>query len=188
MELGGKVAMSERYVREFFGGQAADAGGPESERPPRRKRRRRRLKRIAIAAGASLAVIAGAVVGGGYLYVNHLASSVHRIPGIAALTAADRPAEPHDSMNVLLTDSGLVPGQATQTGLIEILHLNGSQHRGAVVSIPANAFVSVPGHGPMELGKALGIGGRSRLHLTVAGHTPARLRPPFGGWLGRPAA
>src|SRR5258707_5191789 len=187
MELGGKVAMSETYVQEFFARQAADARGPESERPPRRKRRRR-LKRIAIAAGASLAVIVGAVVGGGYLYVNHLASSVHRIPGIAALTAADRPAEPHDSMNVLLTDSGLVPGQATQTGLIEILHLNGSQHRGAVVSIPANAFVSVPGHGPMELGKALGIGGRSRLHLTVAGHTPARLRPPFGGWLGRPAA
>jgi hypothetical protein len=83
--------MSDTSIQDFYAQQAEEARGPEPQQPSRRKRRRRRLKRIAIAAGASLVVLVGGVVGGSYLFVNHLASSVHRIPGILALDAKDQP-------------------------------------------------------------------------------------------------
>src|SRR5260370_6161921 len=120
MELGGKVAMSETSTQDFFTREGADGRGPERERPARRKRRR--LAQIAIAAGARLVLMIGVVVGGGYLYVNHLASSVHRIQ-VAALTAAHQPAGTK-SMNVLLTTSRATAKQDVPTGLIEPLHPN----------------------------------------------------------------
>lgn len=48
-------------------------------------------------------------------------------------------------MTVLLTDRLVFPDNA-ETGFIELLHLNASQHSGAVVSIPAKA--EVPGQQP----------------------------------------
>lgn len=173
MELGGKMAMSDTSTQDFFTRQAHDARGPEE--PKRRPTRRRRLKRIAIAAGASLGLMIGAVAGAGYLYVSHLASSIHRIPNIVALTAAHRPAGEPGVTNVLLTDSGVVPDRNTATGLIEILHLNPGHHRGAVVSIPADVVVHVPGHGRMKIGDTLALGGPSLLIETVQDVTDVRI-------------
>lgn len=167
--------MSDTSTQDFFTQQAADARGPEE--PKRRPtRRRRRLKRIAIAAGASLVVTTGAVVGGGYLYVHHLVSSIHRIH-IAALTAAHQPAEEHGSMNVLLTDSGTVPGRNAQTGLIELMHLNANGQGGAVISFPANTVVQVPGRGHrrIELGDTLALGGPSLMIETLERLTDVRI-------------
>jgi LCP family protein required for cell wall assembly len=155
--------MSETSTQDFFTRQAADARGPEPERPRRRKRRR--LARIAIAAGAGLVLMIGVLVGGGYLYVNHVASSVHRIQ-VAALTAAHQPAAT-GSMNVLLTASGLVAGQNVPTGLIELLHLNANHQGGAVISFPANVVVPVPGHGTAQLGTTLALGGPSLMIETL---------------------
>ncbi len=155
--------MSETSTQDFFTRQAADARGPEPERPPRRKRRR--LAQIAIAAGAGLVLMIGVVVGGGYLYVNHLASSVHRIQ-VAALTAAHQPAATR-GMNVLLTASGAIAGQNTPTGLVELLHLNANHQGGAVISFPANVVVPVPGHGLAQLGTTLALGGPSLMIQTL---------------------
>jgi LCP family protein required for cell wall assembly len=177
--------MSDTSIQDFYTQQAEEARGPEQQRPSRRKQRRRRLKRIAIAAGASLVVLAGAVVVGGYLFVNHLASSVHRIPGILALDAKDQPFAPPGSMTVLLTDTQVIPGNDTGTGLVELLHLNPGQHRGAVVSIPADAVVSVPGHGQIEIGDTLAIGGPSLMIETLERLTDIRINHysavDFGG-------
>jgi LCP family protein required for cell wall assembly len=152
-------------------------GGPPPPRPSRRKPRRR-LKVILIASGTSLVVLAGLVVGGGYLFSNHLANSVRRIPGIVALDAKNQAAWSAGvpgSMTVLLTDTQVIPGNDTQTGLIELLHLNASGHSGAVVSIPANAVVRVPGYGRMELGAVLKIGGPSLLIETLERLTDVRI-------------
>jgi LCP family protein required for cell wall assembly len=169
--------MSDTSVQEFYTQQAREARGPEPHGPSPRRKRRRRIKRIAIASGASLAVLAGALVGGGYLYVNHQVSSVQRIH-VAALDAKSQAAASpgmQGSVNLLLTASGWFPGQNTQTGLIELLHLNAGQQGGAVISFPANLVVDVPGHGDMRLGDTLTLGGPSLLIETVERLTGVRI-------------
>lgn len=169
--------MSDTSVQDFYTKQAIEARGPEPHGPSPQRKRRKRLKRIAIASGASLAVLAGALVGGGYLYVNHQVSSVQRIH-VAALDAKSQAAASpgtEGSVNLLLTASGWFPGQNTETGLIELLHLNAGEHGGAVISFPANLVVDVPGHGQIRLGEALSRGGPSLLIETIERLTGARI-------------
>jgi LCP family protein required for cell wall assembly len=170
--------MSGTSVDEFFRLQAREAHGPETA-PPGGPPRRRRWRRVALAAGLALLAGAGALAGAGYVTVSHLASRVHRIPGIVALTAADQPVVPavsRGSLNVLLTSSGLIPDRGmTRSGLVAIVHLNPGDRAGAVVSIPATAVVRVPGHGLTELWNAQQIGGPSLLIRTVERLTNVRI-------------
>ena len=157
---------------DFYTRQAADARGPESQGPPKRKRKK--LRRILIASSSGLVLLVGAVAGSGYLFVQHLAGSVHRID-VAALTAKVQPSARHGSLTILLTDTQVYPGARTDTGLVELLHLNANQHRGGVVSFPANAWVEVPGHGHMELGDTLKVGGPSLMVETIEHLTGVRI-------------
>ena len=169
--------MSDTSTKDFYTRQAAEARGPEPPRPPRRKQRGRRIKRIAIASGASLAVLAGLVVGGTFLAANHIANGVQRIH-VAALDAKDQAAFASGtpgSMNILLSASGIFPGQNAPTGLVELIHLNGSQQGGAVISFPANLLVRVPGHGRQILGETTVLGGPSLLIETVEQLTDVRI-------------
>ncbi len=169
--------MSDTSVQDFYTKQAIEARGPEPHGPSPRRKRRKRLKRIAIASGASLAVLAGALVGGSYLVVNHEVGNVPRIH-VAALDAKTQTAVSggiRGSVNLLLTASGWFPGQNTDTGLIELLHLNADQQGGAVISFPANLVVDVPGHGDMRLGETLTLGGPSLLIETVERLTGVRI-------------
>jgi LCP family protein required for cell wall assembly len=150
--------MSHTSSRDFYVQQAAEARGPEGA-PPRQKRRHR-LKRLAIASGTALVVLVGVLAGGGYLYVNHMVSSVQRIH-VAALDAKDQPAARPGSLTILLTASGFAARQNVPTGLIELIHLNGDHQGGAAISFPANLLVSVPGHGKQRLGETLALGGPS---------------------------
>src|SRR5439155_14823911 len=134
--------MSDISATDFFSRQARQARGPEPDRQtPREKKRSKLVKRALLAAGLSLVVAVAGVVTGGYLAVNHLASSVHRIHGIVALTALGKPVMPavsRRSMTVLLTSSGEQPGRsgggidgasrhpAPPAGLISLVHLNAS--------------------------------------------------------------
>jgi LCP family protein required for cell wall assembly len=184
--------MSGTSVDDFFSHQAHEARGPESARPVKRRSKRARiLRRIALASGVALVVGVGAVVGGGYFAVNHLASSVHRIQGIAALTAADQPIMPaasHRSTTVLLTGDSSEPANRggsgvdhsspdpeAISGLIAMVHLDANGRAGAVVDLPPDVVVSVPGHGKMELGNTLKLGGPSLLILTVERLTNVRI-------------
>jgi LCP family protein required for cell wall assembly len=169
--------MSDTSVQDFYTRQAAEARGPEPPRPSRSKQRRRRLTRIAIASGASLVVLAGVVLGGGLLAANHLANGVHRIHVYAldAKTQAAWSGGMPGSMTVLLTDTQVFPGNNTDTGLVELLHLNAGQHSGAVVSLPADAVVPVPGHGRMEIGDTLAVGGPSLMIETLEQVTGVRI-------------
>jgi LCP family protein required for cell wall assembly len=169
--------MSDTSTKDFYTQQAAEARGPEPPRPSRKKERKRRLKRILTASGASLVVLAGALVGGGYWLLNHEASSVQRIH-VAVLDAKSQAAwsigRP-GSLNILLTASGVFPGRNVATGLIEILHLNSNQQGGAVISFPANLLVKVPGHGRQRLGETLALGGPSLMIETLEQLTGVRI-------------
>jgi LCP family protein required for cell wall assembly len=167
--------MSDTSTKDFYTRQAESARGPETQRPPRRGGRHKRLKRILIASGASLVLLIGAVVVGGYMFANHLAGKVQRIPNIVALDAKNQPAALSGSMTILLTDTQVVPGANTETGLIELLHLNAGQRSGSVVSLPANAVVPVPGYGQTEIGRTLRLGGPSLMIRTLELLTNVRI-------------
>ena len=91
-------------------------------------------------------------------------------------------------MTILLTGSATEPAHRggrgadgsskageDPSGLIALVHLNASHRGGAVVSIPANALVYVHGHGNVELGDTLAIGGPSLLIKTVEKITGDRI-------------
>jgi LCP family protein required for cell wall assembly len=180
--------MSETSTQDFFVQQAREARGPQPHRPRKKKHR---LRRIIIAAGLSVVLLAGLAVGGAYFAVNHVLSGIHRIQGITALDAANQPVMPlatRRSMTVLLTGSEAEPSvvggtgadgssQAPEdaSGLIALVHLDANQAGGAVVSIPANAVVPIPGHGRQELWDALTLGGPSLLIETVEDLTNVRI-------------
>ena len=185
--------MSEQFTSEYFSSQAKKAAEPLPGAADRRRRRRRMriLKRVGISSAIALVVFAGALVGGSYLVVHNLASSIPRINGVTALTAADQPAVParySGSMNILLTGSAEPPGNRggsgvdgsspvpeDASGLIAVVHLNANHRGGGVINVPANALVSVPGRGKIELGDALSVGGPSLLIRTVEELTGDRI-------------
>jgi LCP family protein required for cell wall assembly len=135
---------------------------------------------------AAAAVFCVAAVGT-YAAVNHLESSVHRIPNVfAGMDAAARPIMPaatNNSLTVLLTgtdtplsaNASATANQHLSSGLVMLLHLNANKISGAAVSIPPNAMVAVPGHGTMPVQNALTLGGPSLLIQTVEQLTNVRV-------------
>src|ERR1022692_1538154 len=177
--------MHDFFARQAEPSIAEPSGGPAPD-PPRQ--RRRRLRRILLASALSLVLLIGAVAGSGYLVMNHLAGSIHRISGIAALTAADQPVMPaatRGSMTVLLTSADNFANGSSQpgssepvqlrSGLIALVHLNANHKGGSVVSIPPTTVVSVPGRGQLELYQAMRLGGPSLLIRTVEQLTNVRI-------------
>src|ERR1035438_7999867 len=123
---------------------AAPSAGPEQGQSPRR---RRRGLRIALVTMASLVVLIGGVVVGGYAYVNHLAGSIPRIPVKFARLDAATGGNYGGATTVLITGKGIGP-TGTQTepedsssGLIMLMHVNATGYSGGVVSIPPQSIV-----------------------------------------------
>jgi len=144
-----------------------------------------------MAAAVTVVVLVGAIAGVGFLVVNHALGMIHRISGIAALTAAHQPVMPaisRGSMTVLLTGAKVLPTSRVgdgaldssgvpeeESGLIALVHLNAGDRGGAVVSIPPDAVVDIPGHGRLELWRAMQIGGPSLLIRSVEHLTNVRI-------------
>jgi LCP family protein required for cell wall assembly len=169
--------MSDTSTKDFYTRQAKEARGPQQPGPSKQKQRRKRVLRIAIAAASSLVVLAGALVGGTYWWLNHQVSSIQRIhvTALDAKTQAAWSGGTPGSETILLTASGLFPGQSVATGLIELIHINAGQRGGAVISFPANLLVSVPGHGKQRLGETLALGGPSLMIETLERLTDVRI-------------
>ena len=149
---------------------------------PRRPGRGRRARRIAAVSGACLLALAVLTAAAAYLFANHILSGVRRIP-VPALTAPHQPAATGGTTVLLTTDEaagardGKVPAQSrgAASGLIALIHLDGDKKAGAVISLPPNAVVPVPGHGSTDLGDALALGGPSLLVTTVEQLTDVRV-------------
>jgi LCP family protein required for cell wall assembly len=176
-------------------GEEQRAGAPPGQGavpPGRGGGRRRRGRRIALICVASVVTVIVAIAVGGYATVNHVAGRVQRIPNVfAGLDAATRPVLPaatQKSMTILLTGSYVQPATrggsgplnsstASQdpSGLIALVHFNANRKAGAIVSIPGNTQVAIPGHGRAELENALVLGGPSLLIQTVEQLTKVRI-------------
>ena len=155
-------------------------------------RRKGRARRIALIAVASLVAVVGAVALGGFLAVRHLEGNIHRIPnvfvGVAAATRPVLPTATRHSLTILLTGSDTLPAQRGGSGidrsstapqepsaLIALVHINANRKAGAIVSIPANVVVHIPGHGRGPISSSLGVGGPSLLIATLQRLTGVRI-------------
>ncbi|HEY2277129.1 MAG TPA: LCP family protein [Streptosporangiaceae bacterium] len=120
-------------------------------------------------------VLLGAVVAGGFAYLNHVVGAIPRIPVNFTVL---RTSATTGGMTVLLTGKQIGPTGATsesgtsgESGLIMLLHLNANHQAGGAVSIPPQTEVNVPGYGQMQLWDTLKAGGPSLLVRTVQSMT-----------------
>lgn len=164
MRSQGGIVMSENHSgAASLTESPATAGAPVPGDIPA-GRRKRRAWRIALRATTALFALAVAAAVGMYAAVNHLESSIRRIP----VTLAAAPAAQGSRMTVLITSSGLPSGTRNHpTGLIMLLHLNADGRTGGVVSIPPTVRVRIPGHGTAAIENATLYGGPSLLVRTV---------------------
>ena len=174
-----------------------DAEEPPADGDVRRPRRRRRGRRLAILL-AALLVLFGVLPLGAAWYVEHrLVGQVDRIDGVfAGLDAAERPARPvagapgAKAVNILFmgtdrrsdvatTGTGAQapawrPGEERSDTLM-LVHLDGSRKVAAVVSIPRDSWVEIPGHGWGKINWAFSYGGPSLTVATVEKLTRIRI-------------
>jgi anionic cell wall polymer biosynthesis LytR-Cps2A-Psr (LCP) family protein len=161
----------------------------ESPRPPGR-RRRRRMKRVLIWAPVAVLVVIMAGAAGLYAGASHLSGNIQRLPGVFAMVdhTSRPPPGVAGSMTILITASGTMPADrggngvdnssqapSQRSGLIALIHINAGQRTGAVVAIPPDATVPVPGHQAMQLQDTLTVGGPALLIQTVEGFTHVRI-------------
>jgi LCP family protein required for cell wall assembly len=152
------------------GHSAGDAGG-RGAGPPRRKRRGWRIALVTL--GSILGLVVALAVGS-YAYVNHVVSSIPRIP-VAHLVAASGPGS-GPGQTFLVTSSQTDPaGKAVhdpslgkQSNLVMLLHIDADGKHGGAVAIPQDTVVNVPGAGAHPLFYALAKGGPSLLVQTVS--------------------
>jgi LCP family protein required for cell wall assembly len=168
----------------------AEPGLPEEiPRPPSRGRGRR-MRRVLIGAAAAvmLVIVAGAV--GLYAGASHLSGNIQRLPGVFAMVdhTSRPPPGVAGSMTILVTASGAMPTDrggngvdnsspvpSQRSGIIALVHINAGQSTGAVVSIPPDATVPVPGHQDMQIQDTLTVGGPALLIQTIEGLTHVRI-------------
>ena len=172
--------------------EPAGTGHPAGSAATRRPGRKGRGRRIALIAVASLTAVAGVVALGGFLAIRHLEGNIHRIPnvfvGLAAATKPLMPAATKKSMTILLTASDTLPAHVGGSGidhsatapqapsaLIALVHINANRKGGAIVSIPADTLVRIPGHGRGKISGALRLGGPSLLIATIQQLTGVRI-------------
>jgi LCP family protein required for cell wall assembly len=140
---------------------------------------------------------AGVLTGAGGLYVlsEHLTDNVGRTPSVfGPLDPEKRPVKPPgpggQGMTILLAGSDslasdpaagaggdthvFVPG-AERSDVIMLVRLDVTRTRAAVVSIPRDSWVSVPGHGQTKINAAFSYGGPTLMVQTIEALTGVRI-------------
>jgi LCP family protein required for cell wall assembly len=152
---------------EYSAGNVGDHGA----RPPRRKHRGWRIALIALGSIVGLVV---ALAVGSYAYVNHVVSSIPRIP-VANLVAVNAPGSgPGQTFLVTSSQRGPTgvtvsdPSLAHGSNLVMLLHIDADGKRGGAVAISQDVVVNVPGVGARPLSYVLEKRGPSLLVQTVS--------------------
>lgn len=163
-------------------GAAADPG------PAARLRRRRRR---VLAAAAALVVLGGAGAAASLVHgaqaryaanLDHFAAPV--IPEAARPSPAATDTRGRTPVNLLLlgSDSRISGGDASQwtyggqrTDAIMVVHVAADRRSAAVVSIPRDAWVPIPGHGTAKVNAAFSYGGPALMQQTVEELTGVRI-------------
>lgn len=169
----------------------AGTGGARGRRVPpvRRRRRGRRILGVCVLA---VALVLGGFVAVIYGLTQHIAGDVHRIPHVfASINPQTRPTVPPAAKNAetfLLVGSdsragattgsnataSITPG-AQRSDVMMLVRLAADRKSAAVVSIPRDSYVDVPGYGMTKINAAYSYGGPGLAIQTVEGLTHIRI-------------
>ncbi|WP_369255653.1 LCP family protein [Geodermatophilus amargosae] len=156
------------------------------ERPPRR---RRGLRRLLIALGVLVTVLAVLVGGGLWYLTDRYAGNIDRVADVfgdldedarpaPATPAAEAAADPvtfllvgSDSRGT--ADEGIAAGGRSDA--IMIARFSGDRQHAQLVSIPRDSWVDVPGYGTNKVNAAYAFGGPTLLIRTVEQLTGVRI-------------
>ncbi|MFJ1758470.1 LCP family protein [Kitasatospora sp. NPDC088134] len=167
--------------------------GPDGERDladaPRRRRRGRRLLLWTLGV---LLLLAGGALGAVAWTAEHYASSVARIPNaFPNVPASEQPtAVPHSGQTFLLVGLDARSDQPTtgkdakapawqvgaqRSDTMMLMHISADRKSVALVSIPRDTWVPVPGHGSAKINAAYSWGGPALMVQTVQDLTKIRI-------------
>lgn len=127
------------------------------------------LSGLSLLATGTLVVLADRILG-----------EVQRAPGVfGGLADSSRPPQDRGVTFLLVgTDSGTardyVPG-AQRSDVTMLVHLDADSSAACVVSLPRDAWVDIPGHGPAKINAAHALGGPALLVRTVEALTDVRV-------------
>jgi LCP family protein required for cell wall assembly len=161
---------------------------------------RRRWGRIGLVVAIALALFAGLLAGGGWLYYNRLNASLDRTDQFSQITG-DRPDKAvKGALNMLLLGSDsrdpenkAKPGQ-WRTDTMIVLHVNAAHDKAYLVSIPRDLYVYIPksktnpkyGNTKAKINSAFAWGGLPLAVQAIEGYTGVRmdhvLLVDFGGF------
>jgi LCP family protein required for cell wall assembly len=132
------------------GGPGQGPGDPDGPSGPPRRRIRPRWGRIALVVGVVLALVAGGIALGGYLFVKHIDAKFQHIDAFSTIPG-QRPAKTNDgSQNILLLGSDSRDAAATadlsgwRTDTIMLMHVTADHKHAYVISIPRDSWLHVP--------------------------------------------
>lgn len=142
---------------------------------------RRRARRVLVGLGVAVAVLLGATGAGIYLLSEHIGDNVGRVPNVfGSLDVAQRPAAGPGLTFLLMGSDTRAPAPTTGTDaapgvdagsersdVIMLAQLSADRTSAAVVSIPRDSWVDIPGHGMGKINAAFAYGGAPLLVRTV---------------------
>lgn len=150
-------------------------------------RRSRRLRRALVAIGVGVLLIVLLVAGGAWYMTNRYAGNLDRVDAFAGLEEAQRPAEATAGPAGQAPLTFLVVGSDTRADVPEgeapdgrsdvmmLVRFTGDRQNAQVISLPRDAWVSVPGAGMSKLNAAYAWGGPGLLIQSVEALTGVRI-------------
>jgi LCP family protein required for cell wall assembly len=169
---------------------------PEEARPleeeaeqPAAPRRHKALRRVLIAAGVLVVVLALIIGGGIWFLTDRYAGNIHRIDNaFSGLNDAKRPApstpgagesQPPVTFLLLGSDTRAHPAPGEQPGsrsdATMLVRLSGDRKHAQVISIPRDSWVPIPGHGVSKINAAYSWGGVPLAVQTIEQLTGVRI-------------
>lgn len=190
--------MSGRRPQEH-GGDGAPAAGPSmpfddgfgerSGSAGSRGRRRRRGRRALVGVGVTVLLLIGALSAAIFLLSEQIGGNVERVPDVfAGLGEGSRPPVTGALTFVVVgTDSraaqptmgtvaaaGADPG-SQRSDVVMVVRIGPDRRQAAVVSVPRDSWVDIPGRGPGKINEAYSFGGPALLVGTIENLTKIRV-------------